>query len=76
MGWGVNSRGGEGNPIIWLDFCRKLYENERIWTGGGVHPWRALGSANVYCIVENLARFTICAFSSDHLVEVESQVIL
>ena len=28
-------------------FCRKLHENERIWTpGGGARPWRPLGSAN------------------------------
>ena len=35
---------GGANPF----FCRKLNENERIWTPGG-HPWRPLGSANVIC---------------------------
>ena len=29
-----------------LNFCRKLHENERIWTLG-VRPWHPLGSANV-----------------------------
>ena len=29
------------NPIILQIFCRKLHENERIWTrrGGGARPW-------------------------------------
>ena len=28
-------------PIILQSFCRKLHENERIWTGG--RPWRPQG---------------------------------
>ena len=29
------------NPIILQIFCRKLHENERIWTPeGGTRPWR------------------------------------
>ena len=29
--------------IIWQDFCHKLHENERNWTGeGGGGPWRPI----------------------------------
>ena len=34
------------SAIIFQIFCRKLHENERIWTRGGARPWRPLGSAN------------------------------
>ena len=39
-------RGGANSqrPITLQMFCRKLYENERIWTGG--RPWCPPGSAN------------------------------
>ena len=45
------SRGGGGAPtpksaIIFQFFCRKLHENERIWTPGGHVPGAPLGSAN------------------------------
>ena len=35
------------NCYYFLNFCRKLHENERIWTRGG-RPWRPLGSANAH----------------------------
>ena len=25
------------NPSVWQDICRKLHENERIWSRGGVN---------------------------------------
>ena len=28
------------SAIIFQFFCQKLHENERLWTPGGVRPWR------------------------------------
>ena len=44
------SRGGHQLPKwdYFFNVCRKLHENERIWTPGGACPWRPLGSANGY----------------------------
>ena len=36
------------SAIIFQFFCRKLHENERIWTPGGRVPGTPLGSANAY----------------------------
>ena len=36
------------STIIFQSFCRKLHENERIWTEGRV-PGAPLGSANATC---------------------------
>ena len=38
------------NCYYFSNFCRKLHENERIWTprGGGRDPGAALGSANAH----------------------------
>ena len=46
------ARGGEGansqNCYYFSHFCRKLHENERIWTPRGARvPGAPLGSANV-----------------------------
>ena len=41
--------GGAPTPksaIIFLFFCRKLHENERIWTPRGARPWHPLEPAN------------------------------
>ena len=35
-----------GVTIILQIYCRKLHENERIWTPRGARPWCPLGSAN------------------------------
>ena len=43
------SRGGAPTPksaIIFQIFCRKLHNNERIWTPGARFPGAPLGSAN------------------------------
>ena len=52
MQWRIQDfpRGGRQLPKVplFFNFCRKLHENERIWTPrGGARPWRPLGSANV-----------------------------
>ena len=41
-----------GVPMYFFDFfCRKLHENGRNWSPGGVRPWRPLGSANAFLSV-------------------------
>ena len=42
------------NCYYFLNFCRKLHENERIWTRGGARvPGAPLGSANACRLITN-----------------------
>ena len=54
---GANSQSGCTNLLFCIFFCRKLHENERIWTPSQACPWRPLGSPNAYC--SNWKLFTV-----------------
>ena len=49
---------GVRQPIILQIFCRKLHENERIWTEGGARPWHPRTRHWEFSVVSGCSLYT------------------
>ena len=74
---GINGRSrisqGLRQPIILQIICRKLHENEGIWTEGGVRPWHprtrhwefsAVNGCSLYTYLTKLFNITVNDFGT------------